>query len=312
MSKKNTIRLTESDLKRVIFESVKRILIENEMIPEYIPLETGITYDWDDYDVYADVLYNTRTKSIEIEKYGHGMGASIEGSGDIESAIQNGLCNERDVRMAVIERLSGYLIPNHNTVSIALESFVGEKLAIPCKVSRSRNIKGDCILLQVVEKRNNFRPYYGRSFDSQYDTYFQVYSEATNTIAEVGVNTVSFSDDVIENIKNETINVLMSMDLQTLIHLCAYRLSYAAVDSQKLARYGRQACLTAIQNLYGKEYNIPDNVVNPQQAKKDEKQKAFKEKKMPELIAWAKSVHPDWSEEEINALAEKVWNKRYA
>ena len=33
---------------------------------------------------------------------------------------------------------------------------------------------------------------------------------------------------------------------------------------------------------------------------------------MPELIAWARSVHPDWSEEEINALAEKVWNKRYA
>lgn len=67
MSKKNTIRLTESDLKKIIYESVKRVLKEG--IQRYIPIDM---WWWDDiiYPISNDLAeYMGITDDKEYENF---------------------------------------------------------------------------------------------------------------------------------------------------------------------------------------------------------------------------------------------------
>lgn len=67
MSKKNTIRLTENELKQIITESVKRILKESN--ERYIPIDM---YWWDDivYPISDDLTkYMGITNDEEYEKF---------------------------------------------------------------------------------------------------------------------------------------------------------------------------------------------------------------------------------------------------
>jgi hypothetical protein len=58
MNKKNTIRLTESELKRIITETVKKVLSENEEI-----IDEGL------FDNIRDTYYDIVTSRVNPEKY---------------------------------------------------------------------------------------------------------------------------------------------------------------------------------------------------------------------------------------------------
>ena len=103
MSKKNTIRLTESDLKRIISESVKKILRENQYYEDMIQqidinelIEMGNTC-YEDLDIYR--VSKKEDGILEIVIYNNSNGnegrARIGLTGDIEEdyyyAIQKAL-----------------------------------------------------------------------------------------------------------------------------------------------------------------------------------------------------------------------------
>lgn len=64
MSKKNTIRLTESQLKRVITESIKNIINENETFGDETDFKNSFI------DAVEDAIDNV--KNIYVEKYING------------------------------------------------------------------------------------------------------------------------------------------------------------------------------------------------------------------------------------------------
>ena len=92
-------------------------------------------------------------------------------------------------------------------------------------------------------------------------------------------------------------------------HGFAYEMSYSACDTKNLNN------LINYYSLFGlKAFNVVDEVkeeIKNEEIKKQEAFIKFKNEKMPQLIEWVKN-NTDRKGEEIEKLAEHIFNKKYA
>lgn len=82
MNKKNTIRLTESDLKRIITESVKRVLRENN----------------ESFDFRKELLRITQIYLRDLQGYAEGYRDVIDDDMELNDAIYQAIENVCDLR----------------------------------------------------------------------------------------------------------------------------------------------------------------------------------------------------------------------
>lgn len=277
--------------------------------PKYIILEDGICYDWDDYYTWGAVIYDTDKKEVFTEQYGHGCGPqwTAENSINIQDITGDGI--KLEIAQACYDKFAEYF---GSMIGYSLTHNFGN-MSIPCEVKRSRLFKGKAIAFHSCAQINNYRPYYGRAFDDKYDYYIMVYSPELNKVVRVGNSCVSLDGDTVKSIVDAVAKEVVTLEnLDSLIHLFAYNMSYSSCDKDNL-RYSVQRMIGDKVHKYAGEFEVPADASNPQQEKKDAKKAAFKAEKMPQLLEWAKNkLGTEATEEEIQALAERVWVKHYA
>ena len=268
---------------------------------KYVLLEDGIPYDWDDYDVYGAVLYDVENDTIVTTKYGHGCSMSLDSSGmGYKAAIEEGVVTEEQLKRACLKKIPLYLE--------YIKECEGKRINVPCTVgSRCRLIKGDVILLSGSATLNTYG--WGQ-YHTSYDHHCLVYSPSLNKLATVSPGQLSFSEETREAFRQHIIEkAIEKFSVEYLAHIFAYDMSYAAIDRSNYNSRCREVILNALPFGDTPDYSTASN---PQREAKEAKIAAKKAAKMPELLEWAKSVHPEYNEEEVNALAEKVWNRHYA
>lgn len=263
---------------------------------KYVTLESGIQYDWDDYEAFGSVLYDVDNDTIITKHYGHGSDLSLDGrSVYYETAIDKGIVSEEQIKRACLKSLdlSSYLYRITQCVCV-------DNINVPCSVNkRCRSIKGDVILLSVTATRNHYG--WGR-YHEVYDHNCLVYSPSLNQLATINCGQLSFSDEVQEMlIKRIFEKAIEKYSIEYLAHAFAYQMSYASIDSENYQRRRNTIIFNALPFGETPDYSTASF---PQK-------EAKKAAKMTKLIEWAKSVHPEYDESEIMALAEKVWNKKY-
>lgn len=276
--------------------------------PRFILLESGIAYDWDDYDVYGSVLFDIENNEITTTKYGHGTGMSVSGNVmSVKDAISAGVVTCEQLINVMIKSL-GISFSNASIQDIATRHTIESPMGIPVNVVGGRKYKG--FGYYICSAKEPVR--YGLGAWQGHVTYKHIiYSPEKNDYFTVNsFSYLKFNDETIdawnksirENIENNLSTVL------NLAHAWAYNMSYSACDTKNY-----YALITRYSNLgYNKNTPVSEVVAN---ATKEyiERKKLERENKMnqelPNLIDWVRSKGYKNTEEEIVAEAKRIWLK---
>ena len=269
----------------------------NEQAKRYVLIEESIAYDWDDYDLWANIYFDLQDKKFVISKYGHGTGCKYanESTGDLS------LINRDDFDKAIRE----YFVVNR----FDLEN-ISNNLFLPCVVSKGRKFKGNLTLVRYEEKYNSFRSIYSAC----YDIFAIVWDKKKNQMCRIKPEYIEFDNEYLDNLIKQVIRV---QSIGRLTHLIAYSISYSSCDTKNKQRSIMEMFVEYL-NEYNQEHvqdNDITNVINIDDERERIKAEEKRQKKiadnLPNIKAWAQKTLPNGTEEEINELVKKVINKYY-
>lgn len=171
-------------------------------------------------------------------------------------------------------RLQGY--ENKGNFYYAIyEPFGLEEVNVPCVVSnRCRSYKGEGVLLRYVKEENNFG--YRRSWD--------IKAKVLGTDGKIYTMGAQ----------------LAQVDLKAIVDMFRSKVD----ENMTSPSTTWSACFPMVQ------VNTDDAVDVKEKAKQD-KEMAFFNKKMPELIEWCKSKKPEESQEFIEQWAARIYRRKY-
>lgn len=193
------------------------------MKKRFVVLEDRIPYDWDDYDLWGVVAYDSENDEIVKGKYGHGQDWS-----DRKDSIELAECTD-DEKMTIKK----CLCKRYAHVDKFLSGVTGTYWNIPVKVVRGRKMNGMIgNLMSVTYEENTYMKrqhpwrswgdYYGCvKFDGVHDpicirvSYLQV--ESLDKCNEIVAERMAESDKI---------------TIERLAHIGAYEMSYSACDTK--------------------------------------------------------------------------------
>ena len=275
--------------------------------PRFVALETGIPYDWDDYEVWGDVLFDTVENKIVTVKYGHGVGPKIDGGCcSLDEAIENNIVT-CEALIDVMFKALGIGFDNANIISFAVKHSIENPLGIPVTVTGGRKFKGAGYLIAATEapQRYGLGAYQGEKvhkyliYSPEKNDYFVVNSFSYLQFEESTKN--AWNDACRAAIENNQTNVL------SLAHAWAYAMSYSACDTEN-----RAALITRYSNAGKTSLVVPNEVTdatNIYVEKKRLEHESRMNEELPKLVEWVRSKGYKTTEEEIIEEAKRIWKK---
>lgn len=275
--------------------------------PRYVILESGVPYDWDDYDLWGDVMFDTVENKIVTVKYGHGVGPKLDApSCSLVDAIEKNVVTCEALIDVMFAALSiGF--NNANIIGLAVNHSIEKPLGIPVTVTGGRKFKGTGYLIGATEAPQLYGlgAYRGEKthkyiiYSPEKNDYFIVNSFAYLQFEESTKN--AWNAACRDAIENTQANVL------SLAHAWAYGMSYSACDSQN-----RTALITRYSNTGKVSLSVPNEVTcatNEYIEKKRLERESRMSSELPRLIEWVRSKGYKNTEEEIIEEAKRIWNK---
>lgn len=274
---------------------------ENNNI-QYINLESKIPYDWDDYGVFADILYNIKENKVIVDYYGHGSECLSNKDNSINFKDVEKLTNILNIDLL---KIANAVLDNLEISKLGinyLDLFDRNDIFLPCKVIRGKNKTNDGILLKCFETKD----YQISKFNKQKAV---VYFADKNEIIEVAPNYIDLTQNEKYNViwRNNMINYTIE-NLLEIVHLIAYKISYAAIDTQNY----RNGIFKLLYNNRIKHTIDITNISYPKENERKNKRNEFKNKKMNDLKNWADNKFPDKTENEKLEICENVFKKYYS
>lgn len=282
---------------------MKTIYFDNSELNniKYVVLESSIPYDWDDYGVFADVLYNIDEKKIDVDFYGHGSQSLSNANNSIKytDLIKNNVLNIDfiDIANALIENLK---LLDFGLSQLDLPD--NQDIFMPCKVIRGKNKTNDGILIKLFCPKD----YQISKFNQQKAV---VFFADRNEIIEVSPTYLNLKQtekyEVLwrNNILNYTLENMLDV-----AHLIAYRISYSACDTTNY-RNGIRKILFVNRIQYTIDIT---NISYPKNKEREDKFNSFKAKKMNDLKIWADGKFPDKTEDEKLEICKHTFEKYYS
>ena len=152
---------------------------------------------------------------------------------------------------------------------------------------RGRKYKGECIVFGMHRQFNAYR--------HDYEIYALCYVQATNAIYEINPYYIEYNTQIADEFLNYCKELVKAKDS----------------DIFAIQRMSEKELFEKFYKKKKKNFEIPNNATNKAQEKRDLKFNKFKESKMIDLIDWVKN-NTDKKGDEIQQLAEHIFNKRYA
>lgn len=275
--------------------------------PRYVALECAVPYDWDDYYVWGDVLFDIRENKIITVKYGHGVGPQLDGDCcSLDDAINKHITTYEHLIDVMFSAL-GIGFHNANMIGYAVNHSIENPLGIKVNVTKGRKFKGEGYLIAASEAPQQYG--LGAYQGGKVHRYF-IYSPEKNSYEVINSFYYMEFDEEFKNqwnaacranIENSKSSVL------SLAHAWAYAMSYSGCD-----RENYRALITRYSNKGISSVVVPEIVTK---ATKEylEKKRIEHENKMneelPSLIEWVRSKGYKNTEEEIIEEAKRIWNK---
>lgn len=269
---------------------------------QYVVLESSIPYDWDDYGVAADILYNIAEKKINVDFYGHGSQSLSNNENSIKYSdlAKNNTLNIdfKDIANALIENLK---LIDYGLSCLDLPDKI-ENIFLPCKVIRGKNKTNNGILIKLFIPND----YKNSRFNQQKAV---VFFSDKNEIIEVSPSYLNLEQSEKYNVlwRNNILNYTLE-NMLDVAHLIAYRISYSACDTTNY-RNGIRKIL--YQNRIQHTIDIT-NINYPKQKEREQKFNEFKTKKMNDLKIWADEKFPDKTESEKLEICIHTFTKYYS
>lgn len=166
---------------------------------------------------------------------------------------------------------------------------------IKVTVSKGRKFKGEGYLINIEEETSE----YGTTYKGV------IYDPSNNVIDDCTLKYVNIHEDVKEGYNNWMTNVINNFSNDDFM---------SELDIQ-FRHNGMLDFETYVKELnnnidYSSARNLIKEKAEAKRKEKEEKNKAFKEAKMKDLIEWVKK-NTDKEGEEIEKLAERIYKKRY-
>ena len=264
------------------------------MSKRYVVIEKNIPYDWDDYDLWANVLYDLEENKIIVSKFGHGTSCTYEN----ESTEDESLIDRSKFDSVMAKELCNY---------VNVEKLHGMSASIT--INQGRKLKGNNLTLigykSVVNKFASMRSYHG----TVYDTFAEVYDKEQNVIRNINPSYIKFNDDYIKQLVLKSIK---KVSIGMLAHLIAYRTSYSSCDSDNLKYCITKYCQDYLNEQEDIDLNGAINIDDKAKADKIAAKKAKRlEENIDSITKWAKEQLPNGTDEEIKELINKVIKKYY-
>ena len=189
---------------------------------------------------------------------------------------------------------------------------------IKVKVNKGRKWKGEGYII------GSFESAFNTGYRNIYTTYVKIYDPSTNKIETIAFKNVTDIDysALIKIYKDNIVDILNKFNvnetnrLHIINPLTVHLLNILNFDVLKEIEIELNNKIGNILNwiynntgLLNKDINL-ENAIDELENAKKAKNEAFKAKKMPELIEWVKN-NTDKKGEEINELAERIFNKKY-
>lgn len=275
---------------------------------KFVILEDGIPYDFDDFDLWGAVLFDIENNEIVTSKYGHGQDmAERSSSVELDYAIENNLVSIETMIDAAVNELGIKRFPDIE--EYAAHHSKEYPMCVPVNVVKGRKFKGEGYLIYAEKSQVMYG--WGR-YHNEYDYYPIIFSPKTKTFERVNsFGYLEFSEET-KTLAKETIRENITNTKETLLrlsHCFAYKMSYSASDSRYLIKIINDYALLGLKAFF-----VIDEVkeaIKNEEIKKQEAFNNFKNEKMPQLIEWVKN-NTDRKGEEIEKLAEHIFNKKYA
>lgn len=189
---------------------------------------------------------------------------------------------------------------------------------IKAKVTKGRKWKGEGYII------GSFDSAFNTGYRNIYTTYVKIYDPSTNRIETIALKNVTDFDysGLIKNYKENIINILNNFTInenKRLLIVNPITIPLLSSFNFDILKEIENAFNDKIINIVSWVVNTPgllnkdinlENAVDELEDAKKAKNEAFKAKKMPELIEWVKN-NTDKKGEEINILAERIFNKKY-
>lgn len=164
-------------------------------------------------------------------------------------------------------------------------------------VNRGRKFRGEGYITDayVVESR------YGKSYIAE------IYDPKANTISECTLDYVNFPESVLEQFKNYSISIINACTDDD-VNKTNLRINKNIIDKTSFANFVKNKLTEQVD--YSSARNLIKEKEEAKRKEQEEKNKAFMESKMKDLIEWVKK-NTDKEGEEIEKLAERIYKKRY-
>lgn len=251
----------------------------------------------------SNTYYNNKTGKIFKEYYLPDTNFPVDFSFEdnmltFNEALDMGLVNDIVIlEGAKSRKISKFMemdeLPYFNFLNVRYDDIFPLKI----NVNRGRKFRGEGYIIDAYEVVSN----YGHSYTAE------IYDPNNNTINECTLDYVEFPKSVLEQYKNYAINIINS---------CAFNdidLNYLTIKDNIVNKLSFMNFVKSELNE-NIDYSSARNLIKEKdEAKKkarEEKNKAFKESKMKDLIEWVKK-NTDKQGEDIEKLAERIYNKRY-
>lgn len=283
--------------------------------PRYVVLENAVPYDWDDYGVWADTLFDRQEMTFSASYYGHGCGPDpLQGYAiGVHEAIESGLFTEEAFKVAMICAWIPGLLDLNVRPSITVDDF--SCLNIPCTVGRGRKWKGSGIFLHQFDTEFELPVYcsWRRGGIVKTSRTARILDVQNNTIVECNRDYVVFDEEPLMKVMEEArVKVieqgLKNFTLFTLYHMKAYNISYSGCDTRMFGDYIRD--LRTVKGSLLTPYMEVDltNVKDPIGDERNRKAAEYRAKKRQDIINWAATLEVE-SEEERQRIIERTINK---
>ncbi len=284
------------------------------MITRYIILEDGIAYDWDDYGLFAAVLYDLVNDCIVISKYGHGQDMpEYKYSVTLDEAIENNIVSIEKMINVCVKYL--HICKNLPEIdSYATTKSIENTTMIQVDVVRGRKYKGKGYLIYAVKEISFY------NFRNNVSYKPVIVDPKTRTIHIVNsFEYLKYDDVFVKQVLHEIRNCIENTkeELMRIAHTFAYKVSYSSCDTttyncminmyrlrglEKVVKHEKMLC-TDIQSII-------DETIQKQNIEKENAIAKLKSQKMPKLIEWVEK-NTDKTGEDIVKLAEHIFNKKY-
>lgn len=184
-------------------------------------------------------------------------------------------------------------LPNFNFLNVRYDDIFPLKI----NVNRGRKFRGEGYIIDAYEVVSN----YGHSYSAE------IYDPKNNTINECTLDYVEFPESVLEQYKNYAINIINSCTFND-IDLTNLSIRDSIINKLSFINFVKSELGEKID--YSSARNLIKEKAEAKKKAREEKNKAFKESKMKDLIEWVKK-NTDKQGEEIEKLAERIYNKHY-